>query len=224
MKLLAINGSPRRKGNTAILLEEAIKTLPEEVEVEIIQLSDLEFGGCLGCEGCAATYQCVVKDDMKALYPKIIEADGLILGSPTYFYNVSSLMKAFIERLYPFELFDEEDRHVWVSGFELFGFKYAVVMAICEQLEVKDMGFTMEAMAMPLEALGYRVVEKVAVLNLFKKGEVRNHLEPQIKATQAVEKLYKTIRLAHDSKKSLRGIVETKGQRLVPIVKNMTHS
>lgn len=64
------------------------------------------------------------------------------------------------------EIFDEEDRSVWLSVNEVLGGKYAVVIAVCEQQNKEDMGFTAEAMSKLLSALGYRVVETVKVLKL----------------------------------------------------------
>jgi len=211
VKILAVCGSQRKNGNTATLINEACKSLPEDVEIDIVYLSDYNFEGCRGCEGCSKTYRCVLKDDMQSLYPKIVQADGLILGSPTLFYNVSAKVKAFIERLYPFELFDQNDRHVWTSGFEIFGLKYAVVIAVCEQLNEKDMGFTDEAMAMPLEALGFRIVEKVKVLNLFGKNEASENNQAKADVVKAAMKLYKTIRLVHQSKDGFQELIEKIG-------------
>lgn len=196
MNILAINGSGRGKGNTETLLKAFGSGLPEDVNYEIIDLNRLTIRGCTGCEGCATSNRCVVKDDMQALYPKIEAADGLILASPTYFYNISAGMKAFIERLYPYEVFDLEDRSVWVSATESQGLKYASVVAVCEQEDEKDMGFTAEAMSMPLEALGYRVVSTEKVMHLFGKSDAEGALDVKATMKQAGVKLYKTIRLA----------------------------
>lgn len=200
MKLLAVNGSGRGKGNTETLLRAMGADLPDDVEFELIRLKDYDFSGCTGCEGCAKSNQCVIKDDMQDLYPKIEAADGLILGSPTYFYNVSATMKAFIERLYPYEVFDPDDRSVWVSASEGNGLKYASVLAVCEQEDVSDMGFTAEAMAMPLEALGYRVVGVEKVLHLFGRSDAEKAAETLVQMKKAGAKLYKTIRLAESQK------------------------
>ncbi len=74
--------------------------------------------------------------------------------------------------MYCQQVFADNDRGVWSSVNEALGGKYAVVIAICEQNDVKDMGFTAEAMSMPLEALGYRMVETVKVIHLYKKTEI----------------------------------------------------
>ena len=171
MKILAINGSGRGKGNTRTLLEAMKRDLPDEVVFEIIDLSRMSFRGCIGCEGCSTSNRCVLKDDMVPVYDTIDSADALVLGSPTYFYNITANMKAFIDRLYPYEVFDPEDRSIWMSATENKGLRYAAVVAVCEQEDAQDMGFTADAMTLPLQAVGYRVVSVSKVLHLFGKNE-----------------------------------------------------
>ena len=201
MKIIAVNGSGRSQGNSAKVIQICKDQFGSDVEVDVVELAKMKFDGCRGCEGCAKTFQCVLKDDMSSVYPLLDEADGLVLVSPTYFYNITSKMKAFIERLYPYEVFDPDDRHVWMARTEAFGFKYALVIGICEQADVKDMGFTIEAMSLPLQALGYRVVEEVKVLHAFKKDDIirQNLFTSTVMA--GAEKLKKTIILAKQIKK-----------------------
>ncbi len=193
MKILGVVGSKRKKGNTAHLVKAALNSARKEgVETQTVYLGDYSYNGCNGCEGCKKTNKCIVDDDMQKLYPLIREADAVILGSPTYFYNVSSDMKAFIERLYCYEIFDEDDRSVWMPLNEAKGIKYASVIAICEQDNEYDMGFTAEAMELPLKALGYRVVAVVKVLNLYKKDDFAGSAAVG-QAEKAGEKLAKTL-------------------------------
>ncbi|GAA0736635.1 flavodoxin family protein [Clostridium oceanicum] len=209
MKVLGIVGSRRKNGNTACLVQEALNEVQcEEIETEMIFLGDYNIRGCIGCEGCKDTYKCVIKDDMQKLYPRILEADAIIMGSPTYFYNITSDMKAFIERLYCFQIFAEDDRSVWSSINEVLGGKYAVVISICEQSDEKDMGFTAEAMSQPLEGLGYRVIETVKILKLFKKGEALKNQDALDQVKKAGIKLRKTIRLRKETEKKLRSSLD----------------
>ena len=104
---------------------------------------------------------------MQKLYPLLIEADALVMGSPTYFYNVTSHTKAFIDRFYCFQVFADDDRSVWSSTNGALGGKYTLVIAICEENNEEDMGFTAQAMSKPLEDSGYKVVESVKILNLY---------------------------------------------------------
>lgn len=205
MKVLGIIGSRRKNGNTAYLVKQALETIEDkEIKTELIYLRDYNIKGCIGCEGCKDTYKCVIKDDMQKLYPLILEADAIITGSPTYFYNITSDMKAFIERFYCFQVFAEDDRFVWSSISEVLGGKYAVVISICEQNDEKDMGVTAEAMSKPLEGLGYRVVETVKVLKLFKKGDVLQNQDALESAKRAGEKLGKTLKLRKETEEKLK--------------------
>ncbi len=101
MKLLAIVGSPRLKGNTNyvvdLTLEEAKKL---GAETEKIILSQYEVKPCLGHEDCASFETCLQKDDMNWILGRFCEADGVILATPVYYYNVTAQMKAFIDRNY----------------------------------------------------------------------------------------------------------------------------
>lgn len=101
MKVIAINGSARgSKGNTQILLNTVGKVLQDnDIEFEIITLADKNLNPCKGCLGCAGKNACVQDDDINEIYQELITADGIILGSPTYFGNVTSRMQMFIERI-----------------------------------------------------------------------------------------------------------------------------
>ena len=202
MKVLGIVGSARKNGNTDVLVRHVLQGVSScGIGTELIYLSDCCFTPCTGCEGCRDSFRCVKKDDMQLIYEKLEEAEGIVLGSPTYFYNMSSLTKAFIERLYCYDIFDKTDRSVWLSFGELFGIKYAVTAAVCEQNKVEDMGFTSVAMDMSLQAVGYRVVESLKVLHMFGKGDAKKHKDILNEAIAAGAKLGKTIVLADRIKK-----------------------
>jgi len=202
MKIVAIVGSPRKKGNTSTLLAEVCKGTQEMgFETEMIYLSDYSFKDCIGCEGCTKTGKCVVKDDMQTIYEKINSSDALIIGSPTYFYNVSGLMKCFLDRLYSYEFFDEEDRSVWLSYNEVFGLKYAVTVAVCEQIALTDMGVTSDMLSQTLTAVGWRSVANIKALHAFKQGDVNNHTQLLKECHDAGVKLAKTVILSSKIKK-----------------------
>lgn len=168
-QILGLGGSPRKGGNSDILLQHILHNVGE-----IKQLRDLQFQSCIGCEKCRKDKICTgLQDDMSLLYPKIIEAKGLVLVSPTHNYNITALMKAFIDRLYCFYNFDSKNRPgPWSSQLENQGRK-AVIVAVCEQKNTKDMGFTLEAMRLPLEALGYEIIEELPVFGVFARGKVK---------------------------------------------------
>ncbi|MCK4591921.1 flavodoxin family protein [Candidatus Parcubacteria bacterium] len=102
MKIVAICGSPRR-GNTEFILKR-ILTKAEELgaRTELVLLREKRIEFCNGCLNCDFTGECNIRDDMQIIYPKLKEADLIILGSPNYFSNVSGMMKNFIDRLNPF--------------------------------------------------------------------------------------------------------------------------
>ena len=102
MKVVAFNGSARRDGNTAILTRRVLEELEKEgIETELVQLAGERIRGCTACRGCVAKKdrRCTVDDDVvNECIARMIEADGIILASPTYFADVSAEMKALIDR------------------------------------------------------------------------------------------------------------------------------
>lgn len=102
MKVVAINGSPRKKGNTFLMLEKACGVLEKEgIKTEIVQLAGKKLHGCIACYKCVdkADRRCHgPKDDMQEVIDKVIGADGMLFGSPTYFGSVSTEIKALIDR------------------------------------------------------------------------------------------------------------------------------
>lgn len=99
MKVIIINGSPREYGVTAEALHIIENNLIiEGIDVEFYNLSEINMSHCIGCCSCYKTGHCCINDDAEKLSLKISEADGLVLGSPTYASNVSGLMKDFIDR------------------------------------------------------------------------------------------------------------------------------
>ncbi|MBU1120813.1 MAG: flavodoxin family protein [archaeon] len=102
MKILAVCGSPR-KGNTEAMLKRILDGAKGNgTEIELVLLRDKDIKLCDGLAQCENTHSCVIQDEMIPLYGKIFAADLIVLGSPTYFNNVSALMKNFIDRMNPF--------------------------------------------------------------------------------------------------------------------------
>ena len=100
MKVLGINGSSRKDGNTAIIIGKVFEELnKEDIETELIQLADYDIQPCRGCFACKGRGNCVLaKDGFAYIFSQMVEADGIILGSPVYSADVSARMKAFLER------------------------------------------------------------------------------------------------------------------------------
>ena len=106
MKLLAINGSPRKSKNTGKLLEKVVKGAASQgAQAELVHLKDLSYRGCISCFHCKKADgkhygRCAVKDDLTPVLAAAHEADVLVLGSPFYFSTETSLMRALMERLW----------------------------------------------------------------------------------------------------------------------------
>ena len=100
MKVLAINGSAREDSNTAILINTVFEELNKAgIETEMVQLSGHIIEPCKACWACAGQKNCVHRKDMfREVFDKMMEADGIILGSPVYCANISTNMQAFLER------------------------------------------------------------------------------------------------------------------------------
>jgi multimeric flavodoxin WrbA len=196
IKIIAIMGSPR-KGNTDTLVQQAIKGAEEMgAEVEYIKLRKLKIGDCVACEACAKNMKCKLKDDMQPLYQLLEEAQGIILGSPTYFYSVTGTVKCFLDRLYAYELFDTEDRHVWMGAMENGIRRFAVTIALGEQSNEKDLGATSVIMRDALSAIGYRSVANLSFTNMVYKNDAKDNKDALTEAEEAGKKLVKSCLLA----------------------------
>ena len=99
MRVLGITGSPRRGGNTDLLLAEVMKGAASRgVEVKTIVLNDLKIAPCQHCDACLEAGRCKIEDDMQMVYQKLEDADRIVLASPIQFMGVTAQMKAMIDR------------------------------------------------------------------------------------------------------------------------------
>jgi len=99
-KVLGIIGSPRRNGNTHILMSRILEGARQAgAAAEELFLDNLRIEECDGCHSCWAADDCSKNDDMAAVYPRIIDSDVLVFGTPVYWYGPTALMKGFIDRL-----------------------------------------------------------------------------------------------------------------------------
>lgn len=100
MKVIGINGSSRKDGNTAIIIGKVFDVLNKEgIETELMQLADYDIQPCRGCFACKGRGNCVFTiDGFAEIFRRMVAADGIILGSPVYSADVSARMKAFLER------------------------------------------------------------------------------------------------------------------------------
>lgn len=108
MKVLLINGSPRKDGNTAAALAEMAAVFEKEgIGTEIVQIGHLPVRGCCACDFCRKEGRCATDDIVNEVAPKFLEADGLVLGSPVYYASANGTMISFLDRLFGSCRFDK---------------------------------------------------------------------------------------------------------------------
>lgn len=108
MKILLINGSPKREGNTFIALSEVAKTLESEgVDTEIIHIGHKDIHGCIACRKCEELGKCVFDDLVNEVNKKFETADGIVIGSPVYYASPAGTLISFLDRLFYSASFDK---------------------------------------------------------------------------------------------------------------------
>ena len=101
MKILILSGSPRKGGNTELLVDAFIRGAAKHHHVQIVSVRDYKVNPCLGCNACfKANGICAQKDDIAIIYEKMSQADMLVIASPVYFYGISAQLKAIIDRFH----------------------------------------------------------------------------------------------------------------------------
>lgn len=175
-RVLGVEGSPRKGGNSHLLLESILDgAATAGSPVHNAHLRDYRYEPCVGCEKCRRDKICTrFNDGMTLLYPELMRSRGLVLISPVHNYNITAWTKAFIDRLYCFYEFENTLPRRWSSNLSGQGRK-AVIAAIAEQESKHDMGFALEAMRLPLEAMGYEIVSEIPVLRIFDRGGIKSH-------------------------------------------------
>lgn len=124
-KILAVVGSPRKGGNTEILVSKMAEGAEAAgAQVEVIRLGELQIRECDGCHACWRGRPCSKKDDMQGIYPKIAASETIVFGTPVYWFGPTALMKAFIDR---FVYFNCEANRPMVRG------KRAAVAVVLEE-------------------------------------------------------------------------------------------
>ena len=108
MKVLILNGSPRRDGNTSIAVREMVKIFEaENIETEVVQVGTEAVRGCIACGKCGETGKCVFDDVVNEIAPKFEEADGLVVASPVYYASANATLIAVLDRLFYSTHFDK---------------------------------------------------------------------------------------------------------------------
>ncbi len=151
MKIVAVNGSPRKDWNTSTLLKKALEGASAQgARTELIHLYDLKYKGCVSCFACkekrGKSYgRCVVKDDLKPVFNKIEAADAIIFGSPIYLGNITGEMQSFLERLvFPYLTYTDPPGSLFSKNIPA-GFIYT--MGLTEEL-MNEFGYSQRFAAM----------------------------------------------------------------------------
>ena len=171
MKVLGIMGSPRIKGNTDLLLDQALQGAQSQgAEIEKIKVDKLTITPCKEYYGCERDGNCVIRDDMDSVYTKLLEADVVIVASPMFFYGITGQLKAFIDRCQALWI----RKHVLkqqLSGSERKGAFIGVGATKGKQL----FDGSILIMKYFFDAIGVTYADELLVRGVDKKGEVKQH-------------------------------------------------
>jgi multimeric flavodoxin WrbA len=101
MRIVGFMGSPRQKHNTAVLVGEVLQGAKEQgADIQVYDLNELNISGCQACMTCKSEDACALDDDMGRLYEEVLQADGVVIGSPVYMWQMSAQTKLFVDRLF----------------------------------------------------------------------------------------------------------------------------
>jgi multimeric flavodoxin WrbA len=184
-KVLGVIGSPRKNGNTHVLVSKILEGMHNEgISTEIIFLNDLLIKECDGCHVCWKNEKCVKKDDMSNLYEKIIESDVIVFGTPVYWYGPTALMKGFIDR---FVYFNGPKNRKKIKD------KLAVIAVPFEEENDETVAPVVSFFEKSLNFLGIKLIGKIIAPGVTKRGEVKKKKEYMDKAYELGKKVAKTI-------------------------------
>lgn len=155
MRVVGFMGSPRKGGNTDILLSEVLRGAEESgAEVEKYTLCALDISPCQACDSCRKLKRCHVEDDMQALYEAILGADVIVLGTPIYFWGPSAQLKAFLDRWYAL---DQEGVRERLAG------KRALLICAFADSDPTTAGATVHMVRAAMTWLGLEFLEPLLV-------------------------------------------------------------
>jgi multimeric flavodoxin WrbA len=172
MKVLALVGSPRRKGNTDLLVEQILKgNRARGHATEKVFLYDYTISLCVDCRNCKkGDYVCCINDEMQRIYPLMEAADVIVFGTPVYWYGPTAKMKMLVDRMRPF-----------VENKKLKGKRAVVVAPSAEGAEA--CGSMLEMFRLSFEYLGMEFVGDVCA-KAYEKGEIRKNRKEMERAYQ----------------------------------------
>ena len=163
-KVLGVVGSPRKNGNTHILVSRILEGAEKQgAAADTIFLNDLNIRECDGCHACWRGKRCSKKDDMRDIYPKIIESDVIVFGTPVYWYGPTALMKGFMDR---FVYFNCPENRKKIRG------KSGVIAVPFEEEDPKTADLLTEFFKKSLKYLEMKLVGEILVPGVGGRGEI----------------------------------------------------
>ena len=171
MRVLGIMGSPRIKGNTDLLLDEALQGAQSQgAEVEKLVVDKLKIAPCREYYGCLRDGNCVIRDDMDDIYPKLLEADHIIVASPIFFYGLTGQLKALIDRC----------QALWARKYVLKQSlpdltRKGAFIAVGATRGKKLFGGSILTVKYLFKTLGVEYVDEFLIRGVDKKGEIKEH-------------------------------------------------
>jgi len=188
LKILGIMGSPRIKSNTDLLLEEAFQgARGQQVEVEKIVVDRLKIAPCREYYGCLKDGNCVIRDDMDAIYPKLMAADGIIMASPIFFYGPSAQVKALIDRC----------QALWARKYVLKNLpdltRKGAFIAVGATRGRQLFGGSILVVKYFFKAFGVEYVDELLIKGVEERGEIKKHPDALAGAFSLGERLAQKI-------------------------------
>jgi len=170
LKVLGIMGSPRIKGNTDLLLDEALKGAKSQgATIEKIVVDKLHIEPCRENYGCEKDGKCIIKDDMDSIYQKLLESDRVILASPMFFYGLTSQTKALIDRC----------QALWVKRYvlkqQLPGGRKGAFIAVGATKGKTLFDGSILTVKYFFDAIGVNYAEELLVRGVEKRGDIKKH-------------------------------------------------
>ena len=184
MKVLAFMGSPRRNGNTDLLLDRLLAGAEAAgAETEKVEVCALDISGCQACYACQKQQYCVRQDDMSDIYPKIEQADAIVFATPIYWYHCTAQLKLLIDRLFClFKWHDDGTSDCALEG------KATALLTVHEEQDPQVGAYFADPMKRGLEFAKTRFIGHLNCPGVHKKGDVlkgRIHPRPVLLVARA---------------------------------------
>ncbi|MGO1368835.1 MAG: flavodoxin family protein [Senegalia sp. (in: firmicutes)] len=162
-KWIAINGSPRKSKNTDMIVDYIIEGLDKKnIDVAKYYLNAENIKTCIGCEYCINidSGTCFIKDEISIIIEEMKNADGYIFASPSYNYNMTAQMKAFLDRTF---ILNDHSTDTWKS--RLSHRKKAIIVGVCKGKNEESMGYTIKGITRTFYDLEVKIIDEIEYYN-----------------------------------------------------------